>query len=136
LGAWARFEAPTWLRLLAVGVGAVDTVLVLWMDRALGINVLPVEEAREIATLITTGPYRWIRHPHCTLGMVSMLALTFMTALWWIGVLALPLTAFFILWRVPREEAKSIEVCGDACGDYMRRTGRFLPKLRTSAITP
>jgi protein-S-isoprenylcysteine O-methyltransferase Ste14 len=61
--AWTRFEAPTWLRLLAVGVGAVDTVLVLWMYRALGINVSPVEEAREIATLITTGPYRWIRHP-------------------------------------------------------------------------
>jgi protein-S-isoprenylcysteine O-methyltransferase Ste14 len=56
LGAWARFEAPTWLRLLAVG--AVDTVLMLWMYRALGINVSPVEEAREIATLITTGPYR------------------------------------------------------------------------------
>jgi protein-S-isoprenylcysteine O-methyltransferase Ste14 len=61
--------------------------------------------------------------------MISILALTFMTAMWWIGVLALPLIAFFILWRVPREEANLVEVFGDAYRDYMRHTGRFLPKL-------
>lgn len=131
--AWARFDAPTWLRLIAVGVGAINTMLVLWMYRSLDTNVSPVEEARENATLITTGPYRWIRHPLYTFGMISMLTLTFMTAIWWIGVLALPLIAFFILWRVPREEAKLIEVFGDAYRDYMRRTGRFIPKLPMSA---
>jgi protein-S-isoprenylcysteine O-methyltransferase Ste14 len=127
--AWARFDPPTWMRLAAVGVGAVNTGLVFWMYRSLDTNVSPVEEARENAALITSGPYRWIRHPLYAFGMVSIVALTFMTAMWWIGVLALPLIAFFILWRVPREEAKLIEVFGDTYRDYMRRTGRFFPKL-------
>lgn len=127
--AWARFDVPIWLRLLAVGIGAVNTALVFWMYRSLDTNVSPVEEARENATLITSGPYRWIRHPLYTFGMISILALTFMTAMWWVGVLALPLIAFFILWRVPREEANLIEVFGDAYRNYMRRTGRFLPRI-------
>jgi protein-S-isoprenylcysteine O-methyltransferase Ste14 len=129
LVAWARFNPPTWLRLLAVGVGAVNTVLVFWMYRSLDTNVSPVEEARQNATLITHGPYRWIRHPLYTFGIISLAALTFMTALWWIGVLALPLVAFFILWRIPREEANLIQVFGDAYRDYMQRTGRFLPRI-------
>jgi protein-S-isoprenylcysteine O-methyltransferase Ste14 len=129
LVAWARFNPPIWLRLVAVGVGVVNTVLVFWMYRSLDTNVSPVEEARENATLITSGPYRWIRHPLYTFGIVSLVALTFMTGLWWVGVLALPLVVFFVLWRIPREEAKLIEVFGDAYRDYMQRTGRFLPKI-------
>jgi len=127
--AWARFDAPMWSRVLAVAVGAVNTVLVFWMYRSLDTNVSPVEEARENATLITSGPYRWIRHPLYTFGMVSLVALTFMTALWWIGVLALPVVVFFVMWRIPREEANLIEVFGDAYRDYMKHTGRFLPRI-------
>jgi protein-S-isoprenylcysteine O-methyltransferase Ste14 len=127
--AWARFDVPEWARLLAVVAGAVNTALVFWMYRSLDTNVSPVEEARENATLITSGPYRWIRHPLYTFGMVSLAALTFMTAMWWIGALALPLAVFFVLWRVPREEARLVEVFGDAYRDYMRRTGRFVPRL-------
>jgi protein-S-isoprenylcysteine O-methyltransferase Ste14 len=127
--AWARFDPPTWMRLLAVTVGAINTAFVFWMYRALGTNVSPVEEARENATLITHGPYRWIRHPLYTFGMVSIVALTFMTAMWWIGILAVPLIVFFVMWRIPREEAKLVEVFGDAYRDYMKHTGRFLPKL-------
>ena len=126
---WARFDPPTWLRLVAVAIGAVNTVLVYWMYRSLGTNVSPVEQARENATLITSGPYRWIRHPLYTFGMISLVALTFITALWWIGVLAAPLVAFFIMWRIPREEANLIQVFGDAYRDYMKHTGRFLPRL-------
>lgn len=126
---WARFEPPTWLRLVAVAIGAVNTVLVYWMYRSLDTNVSPVEEARENATLVTSGPYRWIRHPLYTFGMISLVALTFMSALWWIGVLAVPLVIFFVRWRIPREEANLVEVFGDAYRDYMKRTGRFLPKL-------
>jgi len=61
--------------------------------------------------------------------MISLVALTFMTALWWMGVLAAPLVAFFILWRIPREEANLVEVFGDAYRTYMKRTGRFLPRF-------
>jgi protein-S-isoprenylcysteine O-methyltransferase Ste14 len=131
--AWARFNPPTWTRLLAVGIGVINTVLVFWMYRSLDTNVSPVEEARQNASLITHGPYRWIRHPLYTFGFISIVALTFMTALWWVGVLALPLIVFFILWRVPREEARLVEVFGDAYRVYMRRTGRFFPKLTLTA---
>jgi protein-S-isoprenylcysteine O-methyltransferase Ste14 len=57
-----------------------------------------------------------------------MLAIALMTGLWWVAVGML--IAFVVLWlRTSKEEAWLIETFGDAYRDYMRRTGRFLPKL-------
>jgi protein-S-isoprenylcysteine O-methyltransferase Ste14 len=36
--------------------------------------------------------------------------------------------------RTPKEEANLIEKFGDEYRDYMKRTGRFLPRLRSEEI--
>lgn len=129
LVAWATLPLPTEVRLAALGLGLIDTGLVVWMYRALGLNVSAVHEVRTGATLVTHGPYRWIRHPLYTFGFLMFAALALMTGLVvWVGVAGLVFAAF-VLWRVPREEARLIEVFGDDYRAYMRRTGRFLPKL-------
>jgi len=35
-----------------------------------------------------------------------------------------------LLWRTPQEEARLIEAFGEEYRSYMRRTGRFFPRLR------
>ena len=126
--AWARVVLPDWLRLGALAVIVVDAALALWMFRSLDTNITPVHEVRQDATLITIGPYRWIRHPLYTFGFVLLLSLAVLTALWWLAACGLVFMGF-IAWRVPREEAKLIEVFGDAYRDYMARTGRFVPRV-------
>jgi protein-S-isoprenylcysteine O-methyltransferase Ste14 len=130
--AWARVDLPDGLRLAALLVIAVDSALVLWMFRSLGLNITPVHEARERATLVTHGPYRWIRHPLYTFGFIFLLALAVLTGLWWLAACSVVFLAF-LAWRTPREEARLIEIFGDAYREYMRHTGRFFPKVGSSA---
>lgn len=125
---WARINLPDGVRVGAVFVLIINSGLTFWMFRSLSTNISPVEETREHATLVTNGPYRYIRHPLYSFGFILLFALTILTAMWWVLVGAL-FFLIFILWRTPREEAKLIEVFGDAYRSYMQRTGRFLPKL-------
>lgn len=123
-----RVNLPDGVRLGALLVLILNSALTIWMLVSLGTNITPVQETREHATLVTHGPYRYIRHPLYTFGFTLLFGLTALTGLWSLLLGALAFMVF-ILWRTPREEAKLIEVFGEAYQDYMRRTGRFFPKL-------
>lgn len=126
--AWARFDLPTWVR-WGAAVLAIGTIpLIYAIFSTIGNNISPTEATRTNHRLITSGPYRWIRHPLYTFGALFIVALTLLTAIWWLGLTLLPgLLALF--WRVRYEEANLIARFGDEYRAYMRRTGRFLPKL-------
>jgi protein-S-isoprenylcysteine O-methyltransferase Ste14 len=126
---WLRVALPDWIRVIGLVAVAIDSALVFWMFRSLDTNITPVHEARENAKLVTNGPYRWIRHPLYAFGFVLLVALALVTGMWWLAACAAIFILIFALWRVPKEEAKLIEVFGDAYRQYMTRTGRFLPKF-------
>jgi len=76
--------------------------------------------------LVTTGVYRWVRHPM----YASLLWLAWGVFLKRPSVAALGLAALAsgCLWLTARaEEAEDIAFFGDAYRDYMRRTRRFVP---------
>jgi len=63
-----------------------------------------------------------------SVGFLFAVALTVIAALWWLAVgMILPL--FVLLLRTGKEEEKLVEAFGDEYRDYMKRTGRFLPRL-------
>jgi protein-S-isoprenylcysteine O-methyltransferase Ste14 len=123
-----RVALPDWLRVLALVVIAIDSALVFWMYRSLDTNISPVHEVRANAKLVTSGPYRWIRHPLYTFGFILLISYAVLTGLWWLAFCSL-FFFVFIFWRVPKEEAKLIEAFGDDYRNYMKRTGRFIPKF-------
>lgn len=125
---WLQWPLPTALRWVGVGLGLSLTPTFYWIFSNLGNNVSPVETTRQGATLVTSGPYRWVRHPLYTAGFASLLALTLITGFWWIGLAILP-AVVYIVRRTPREEANLIATFGDDYRAYMQRTGRYLPKL-------
>src|SRR5262245_22295122 len=61
--AWSALALPVWLRWTGVGVWAAAGGLLLWTFRNLGSNLTDTVVTRKEHTLITHGPYRWIRHP-------------------------------------------------------------------------
>ncbi|MEW5989193.1 MAG: isoprenylcysteine carboxylmethyltransferase family protein [Chloroflexota bacterium] len=127
--AWARLPLPTWARWLAAGVGLALLPVFYWILSTIGTNISPTQATRQDHQLITHGPYRCVRHPLYTAGILFVVALAVLTALWWVGVaFALPLV--ILVFRTRREEALLIEHFGDAYRAYMKRTGRFLPRLR------
>lgn len=126
--AWARLTLPDWLRWLGAGVALAVIPLVYWIFSSIGNNISPTQATRTNHQLVTHGPYRWVRHPLYSTGSLMLAALSLVTALWWIPVAFLP-ALIALLWRTPKEEAHLIETFGEAYREYMRRTGRFIPKL-------
>ena len=49
----------------------------------------------------------------------------------WIFMVLLGVMMVFLLIRIPQEEANLVEEFGDEYRDYMKRTGRFLPRMFT-----
>jgi protein-S-isoprenylcysteine O-methyltransferase Ste14 len=125
---WAQFDLPAWMRWLGVAGGVLAVPLAYWVLRSIGTNISPSHATREGHQLVTHGPYRWVRHPLYSVGILLCISLTLLTALWTLGVgMLIPLAV--LLWRTPREEARLIETFGDEYRAYMRRTGRFFPRL-------
>lgn len=126
--AWAALPLPIGLRWVGVGLGLTTVLLFFWIHRALGDNWAMPGEIKERQTLVTGGPYRWVRHPMYTTLFVWALAYFLMSANGLIGLawLGLGLTAAAM---VGDEEAALIESFGEAYRDYRRRAGRFWPRL-------
>jgi protein-S-isoprenylcysteine O-methyltransferase Ste14 len=90
-------------------------------------------ELREGHRLVTHGIYNYIRHPIYTsliLWAVAQPLLLTNAVAGWSGFVAVAL-----LWlvRVPREEAMMRREFGAEYQQYAARTGRIVPRLRTSA---
>jgi protein-S-isoprenylcysteine O-methyltransferase Ste14 len=83
---------------------------------------------RANATLVTTGPYRWIRHPFYVTVVLLVVAVTLLAANWFVGLCGLVIFVSQVI-RLPIEEQRLIEKFGDEYRAYLARTGRFLPKL-------
>lgn len=132
---WARIDLPDWARWLGATGGALAVPLAYWVLSSIGTNISPSHATRAGHQLITHGPYRWVRHPLYSAGLLLCVSLTLLTALWTLGIgMLIPLAV--LLWRTPQEEARLVEAFGEEYRAYMRRTGRFLPRLRALAARP
>jgi len=126
--AWAAMPLPTWLRWTGMGFGVISGLLFIWTLRNLGKNLTDTVVTRQHHTLVTTGPYRWIRHPFYTSAALMIPASFLLSANWFF--LAIGIAVFLLLAiRTRKEEANLIARFGDEYRNYMRRTGRFVPRL-------
>ena len=60
---WASVPLPVWLRWTGAGLALLAGALLVWTFRTLGRNLTDTVVTRKEHTLVTTGPYRWVRHP-------------------------------------------------------------------------
>ncbi len=126
--AWSKIGLPEWIRWLGVGVGVICAALVYWLFSSIGSGISPTSATRKQHILVTSGPYRWVRHPLYTVGSTIFISFGMMADNWFIA--ALGMLAFIgMAIRTPKEEANLIEKFGNEYLEYMKRTGRYLPKL-------
>lgn len=127
--AWASLRLPSLARWSGVVFGIPAGGLLIWTFHSLGHNLTDTVVTRRNATLVTHGPYRWVRHPFYLAFGMAMIANTLVTAN---GFLAITGAAAFlvIVARTSIEETKLIDRFGREYVEYMRRTGRFLPRIR------
>jgi len=99
-----------------------------WTLFSLGKNLTDTVVIRAKATLVTHGPYGWVRHPFYVTAALLMASVTLLTANWLIGVTSLIVLALLVV-RTPQEETMLIERFGQQYRDYMAKTGRFIPRI-------
>jgi protein-S-isoprenylcysteine O-methyltransferase Ste14 len=125
---WSKIGLPEWIRWLGVVVGALCVIGIYWLFSSIGSGITPTSATRKQHILVMNGPYRWVRHPLYTFGTTLFVAFGMIADNWFIAVLGI-LTFILMAIRTPKEEANLIEKFGDEYRDYMKRTGRFFPKL-------
>lgn len=126
--AWSSLPLPSWLRWIGAALGVlVVPPLLFWVFHSLGRNLADTVVTRREHTLVMHGPYQWVRHPFCVVGFLGLLAVTLMTANWFLAVTAAVVIALLV-YRTRTEEAKLIERFGDEYRSYRERTGAFFPR--------
>ena len=118
---------PVWLRWAGFSLGIVSLGVWSCTQVALGKEWSPQLQLREQHHLVTTGPYRRVRHPLYTAMFGYSASLGLVTANWFFVAFAV-VAIVFTFARVPKEERMMIGEFGEEYREYMQRTGRFLPK--------
>jgi protein-S-isoprenylcysteine O-methyltransferase Ste14 len=126
---WAGLPLPAWLRWMGAGIALLAIGLIYWTLAHVGKNLTSTVVVRSNATLVTSGPYRFVRHPFYAAGAIWLFGVSLLTANWFLGLGGL-LLMFLLVLRTPKEEQKLIDRFGDQYRVYAATTGRFFPKTR------
>ena len=127
---WMFLPFPTWLRWLGAGCGLIAVMLIGIVHIELGRNFSPTLRLRPDHTLVTTGLYRWARHPMYTAYLLLFAGSFLLSASWVIGSTGICIILTQMTVRVRREERILIGRFDPAYLDYAERTSRFIPLPR------
>ena len=126
---FATYPLPGWAGWPGVAIFGVALWL-LWRSHAdLGRNWSVAAEVRERQTLITSGVFKYMRHPMYSAHWLWGIAQALLVHNWISGLASLAIFIPLYLLRVPREEKVMLHEFGDEYHQYMHRTGRVLPRL-------
>jgi protein-S-isoprenylcysteine O-methyltransferase Ste14 len=124
---WTRLYFPLWFFGLLILICIIALILRIWAVTHLGKSFSYDMKSPEGGILITTGPYRIIRHPAylavCMLGSFPGLILG--SIFGFIGMLAT--TISIVIYRTNAEEQMLEKEFGDLFDKYKRNTYRLFP---------
>lgn len=127
--AFANLSLPTWLRWTGIVIAIVGFALLQWAQVTLENSWSDTPRMMKEQTLITSGPYHYSRHPIYTAFILILGSPFLISANWLIGLCWLGMTTLEVISRINFEEALMVEFFGDQYREYMKKTGRLLPKI-------
>lgn len=130
---FADYHTPPWSKVLGCLL-LCSSAYILWLShKTLGRYWTPLPALVSNHCLVRTGIYKYIRHPmyaaHIIWGIAQPLVLTNYIVGFSMIVSILP----FYLVRVRQEEKLLLMAFGAEYANYMKRTGRLIPKFWTAS---
>ena len=127
--AWTRFPIPAWIRWSGVIITVVGMALEFSTQLNLGKNYSTTLHISEGQSLVTSGPYRYVRHPMYTALIMVGVGIGILSTSWYF-LIPFIATGIVVAFRIRREEEAMIEKFGDEYIQYAQVTGRFFPLIR------
>jgi protein-S-isoprenylcysteine O-methyltransferase Ste14 len=127
--AWAQLPLPPAVRWLGALAAGLAVALIPWVMVSIGDNISETVLTREGQRLVTHGPYRWVRHPLYSVGLLMVLGLCLLAANLLLAGLWVVLALFFRVRVIPEEERRLAARFGDEHRAWARRTGLLLPRV-------
>ena len=125
---WTIIPLGEWIQWLGIILAVVPIFFLIWVHRHLDKQWSIALEIQEDHKLITTGPYKYVRHPMYLVIFIYTIGLMLIS----LDVLVILFFSFSI-WvnytRIPSEEQMLIDEFGDKYIEYMKHSGRLLPKF-------
>ena len=126
---FADFALPTWIGWVGV-VTFTSALWLLWRSHAdLGRNWRVTTEITDGHKLVTSGVFRYIRHPMYSAHFLWGIAQALLIHNWIAGLASLVVMLPMYLLRVRREEHMMLEQFGKQYRIYMKHTGRIIPRF-------
>lgn len=117
---------PILLRWLGFCAACLSALFVHWTLSNLGNNLTDTVAARSTATLVTGGPYRWVRHPFYLCVALFMISISVSTGSVVIAAISVVMIALLVN-RTKKEEEVLWGRFGHDYEAYVKRSGRFVP---------
>jgi protein-S-isoprenylcysteine O-methyltransferase Ste14 len=122
-------EYPTWLRWIGALMLAIGISLLWSAHHFLGKSFHSLVVTKEGQVLVENGPYKWVRHPIYTAYFLNYIGGGLLASNWVLTFIPVLGFGLMIYLRLGEEETAMIDEFGDEYRQYMKRTGRFLPKI-------
>jgi protein-S-isoprenylcysteine O-methyltransferase len=117
------------IRVIGFALSLYALVILAWVPRVLGRFLVPQAVVFPDHALVTSGPFRFVRHPSFSGALALWLSTGLGTLNWLLIVLWLPLVLAKTIQARAEEELLHAKF-GSVYEAYARQTGRFIPRLR------
>jgi len=129
IGAWAGLPLPGAARWTGVVLLVPVLAFFAWSFRSLGASYRGGVGLHDGHELVTTGPYRFVRHPIYLAFVPIMLLVFLLSANWVIGLSGLCLVTSIAAARIPIEERQLAARFGPVWRVYCHQTGCLFPRV-------
>jgi len=127
---FAHVALSPWLRYFMGGSLLIGQLLLFTRTHySLGKNWSAFLDIYEDHSLVTNGPYHYVRHPMYSSWFLAGIGYFFISANWFIAGIYLSTLLLMYSYRVPLEEKMMLDKFGDSYREYAMRTGRVVPKV-------
>ena len=123
------YQLPSWLGYIFIFFVVVGLLVVIFGILSLNVNLSPFPTPRNNASLISHGIYKHIRHPIYTGIIIALFAYTFYS--FSVFRLIVTLALVIVFYFKTKLEERLLRERYEKYRDYMRRTGRFFPKINS-----
>jgi protein-S-isoprenylcysteine O-methyltransferase len=121
---WAFFHNEE-VRIIGIILTAAGIAIAIWARRHLGRNWSGRPTMKVGHELVTSGPYRFVRHPIYTGMLAALLGTVFAVGPTWLIVFIV--FSYVFIWRIGVEERYMTELFPDQYPAYRARTRALIP---------